>query len=102
MHGRLEDAEFDHKFDVVLCSEMICYPSDTIATIRKLNSLGHFILVTYTTYESDRLDRIFSRIPSIYTDSCGYFGLFDSGRLVNWQRSRIVLWWSGALPAEIG
>jgi 2-polyprenyl-3-methyl-5-hydroxy-6-metoxy-1,4-benzoquinol methylase len=91
----LEQAEFDRKFDLVLCAETIYYPKDTMAAIQKLNSLGEFILVTYTMYEKTRLDPIFAQIPAIYNTPFRYFRLFEGGKIVNWRGIQIVLWWSG-------
>lgn len=97
---RLEEARWDHKFDVVLCSETIYYVKDVPAAVRKLNSLGRFILVTYTLYEKHRLDPLFSRIPAILNTKFTYLKFFDSGRLVNWRGIRIVLWSSQALSEK--
>lgn len=101
IQATLDEAEFDHKFDLVLCSEMIYYPSDPVSAVRKLNSLGQFILVTYTSYEGDKLDRIFARIPALHRASCRYLRLFDAGRIVNRHGCRIILWWSGSLTEEV-
>ncbi|MBI4386174.1 MAG: methyltransferase domain-containing protein [Elusimicrobia bacterium] len=94
--ARLEDARWDRKFDLVVCSETIYYLKDIPAAIRKLNSLGRYVLVTYTLYEKNRLDPIFSRIPAILNTSFNYLKFFDADRIVNWRGIRIVLWWSGA------
>jgi SAM-dependent methyltransferase len=96
IHGQLEEVTFNEMFDLVVCSEAIYYPKDTSVAIRKLNSLGHFVLVTYSTWEGDRLDPLFSTIPSRYTASFRYVRPFDSGRILNWRGSRLVLWKSGA------
>ena len=98
--GRLEDVQFDRKFDLVLCSETIYYVSDLEAALRKLNTLGTFILVTYTLYEKHRLDPFFARIPAIHNAPFSYLGFWESGRLVNWRGIRVVLWWSGAFAPE--
>jgi SAM-dependent methyltransferase len=97
----LDEAEFDQRFDLVLCAETIYYSSDPVAVVRKLNSLGHFILVTYTNYEGDELDRLFAKIPAVYQASCRYLRLFDAGKIVNLHGCRVVLWWSGALTEDI-
>jgi SAM-dependent methyltransferase len=101
IQARLDEVEFDQKFDVVVCAETIYYPSDPVAAVRKLNSLGHFILVTYTGYEGDMLDRIFAQVPAVHRASCRYLRLFDAGKIVNRHGCRIVLWWSGALTEDI-
>lgn len=101
IQATLDEAEFDHTFDLVLCSETIYYASDVVAAVSKLNALGHFILVTYTSYEGDKLDRIFARIPALHRASCRYLRLFDAGKIVNWHGCRIILWWSGALTEEV-
>lgn len=97
----LDEAQFEQRFDLVVCTETIYYPSDPVAAIRKLNALGEFVLVAYTSYERDRLDRLFARIPALYRASCRYLRFFDAGRIVNLHGCRIVLWWSGALTEEI-
>ena len=99
LQGRLEDIELGRKFDLVCCSETIYYVSDVPAAIHRLNSLGNFILVTYTLYERHALDPIFSRIPTIYNAPFHYFRLLDGDRLINWRGIQIVLWWSGAYRA---
>jgi SAM-dependent methyltransferase len=100
VHGRLEDLTFGQRFDVVVCSEMIYYTSDVPAAIAKLNSLGHFVLVTYTTWERGTLDPIFSELPALCTSSIRYLRLLDASRIVNWRGSRVVLWWSGAANGQ--
>ncbi|MGH9202170.1 MAG: class I SAM-dependent methyltransferase [Vicinamibacterales bacterium] len=101
IYATLGKVEFDRTFDLVLCSEMIYYATDPVAAVRKLNSLGHFVLVTYTSYEGDRLDRIFARIPVLHRAACRYLRLFDAGKVVNRHGCRIVLWWSGALSEDV-
>ena len=94
--GRMEDVSWVEPFDIVVCSETIYYLKDVPAAVSKLNTLGRFILVTYTLYEKHNLDPIFSRIPAILYTTFKYLKFFESGRLVNWRGIRIVLWWSGA------
>jgi SAM-dependent methyltransferase len=100
-HATLEDVAFDEMFDVVVCSEMIYYPRDPVGAVSKLNGLGQFIVLTYTSYESDRLDRMFGPIPTLHRGSCRYLRLFDSGRIINWHESRLLLWWSGVMTKEL-
>lgn len=96
LQGRLEDMEFDRRFDLVVCSETVYYVSDVEAALRRLNSLGDFVLVTYTLYERSRLDPFFSRIPAIHNSPFNHLGFWESGRLVNWRGTQVVLWWTGA------
>jgi len=42
-----------------------------------------------------------SKIPTLYDASCRYFRLFNAARIVNWQRSRVIVWWSGALVDRV-
>ena len=100
-HATLEDVAFDETFDVVVCSEMIYYPRDPVGAVSKLNGLGQFIVLTYTSYESDRLDRMFGPIPALHRGSCRYLRLFDNGRIINWHESRLLLWWSGVMTKEL-
>lgn len=100
VEATLDEVEFAQTFDLVLCSEMIYYPRDPVSAVRKLNSLGQFILVTYTSYEADRLDPIFATIPALHRASRRYLRLFDAGRIVNRHGCRMILWWSGAFAKE--